>query len=60
MRLAVPGLEMVTVCELVTPTVTLENETLVGTTEMAGWTPEPLRATVAGLVALLMTVMLPV
>ena len=45
---------------MVTPTVTLENETLVGTTEMAGCTPVLLRATVAGLVALLMTVMLPV
>jgi hypothetical protein len=59
--LAVPGLEMVTVCELVTPTVTLEKATLAGTTEMAGCTPVPLRATVAGeLVALLVTVMLPV
>ena len=43
-----------------TPTVTLENETPVGTTEMAGCTPVPLRATVAGLVALLITVILPV
>jgi hypothetical protein len=37
-RLALPGLEMVTVWELVTPTVTLE--TLDGTTEMAGCTPK--------------------
>jgi len=59
--LAVPGLKMVTVCELVTPTGTLENETLVGTTEMAGCTPVPPSETVAGeLVALLVTLILPV
>ena len=46
---------------MVTPTVTLENETPVGTTEMAGCKPVPLRATVAGeLVALLVTLILPV
>jgi hypothetical protein len=35
-RFAVPGLEIVTVCELVTPTVTLPKDTLEGTTEIAG------------------------
>jgi len=55
-RLAVPGLVILTVCVLVPPTVTLAKLTLEGITEMAGCTPVPLREMVAGeLVALLTT-----
>jgi hypothetical protein len=60
-RFALPGLETVRVWELLTPTVTLLNDTLAGTTEIPGCTPVPLRAIVAGeFVALLVTVRLPV
>jgi hypothetical protein len=51
---------MVTVWEFVTPTVTLLNATVEGTTEIAGCTPVPLRAIVIGeLVALLVTARVP-
>jgi hypothetical protein len=60
LREAVPGLRMVMVCVLFTPTLTLPKLTLVGTTEICGCTPVPLREIVAGeLVALLTTVTLP-
>jgi hypothetical protein len=53
-RFAVPGLAIVMVCVLVTPTVTLLKLTAEGTREMTGCTPLPLREMVAGeLVALL-------
>jgi hypothetical protein len=51
---------MVSVCVLVTPTVTLPKPTLDGMTEICGCTPVPLREIVAGeLVALLTTLILP-
>jgi hypothetical protein len=51
---------MVSVCVLVTPTVTLPKLTLEGVTEICGCTPVPLREIDAGeLVALLTTVTLP-
>jgi hypothetical protein len=59
-RFAVPGLLIVTVCEFVKPTVTLLKLTLEGITEIAGCTPVPLRAIVAGeFVALLTTLSAP-
>src|SRR5579859_80083 len=60
LRVAVPGLRMVSVWVLATPTVTLPKLTLDGMTEICGWTPAPLREIVAGeLVAVLTTVILP-
>ena len=60
LRLAVPGLLIVNVCVLVTPTVTLPKLTLAGTTEIIGCTPLPLSEITAGeLVALLTTLRLP-
>jgi hypothetical protein len=60
-RLAEPGFVMVTVCELVMPSVTLPKATEVGVTEISGCMPVPLRAIVVGeFVALLLTVRLPV
>ena len=56
-RLPVPGFEIVTVCVLVTPVVTLPKLTEAGVTEICDCTPVPLRAMVAGeFVALLVTV----
>ena len=61
LRFAVPGLLMVNIWVLVTPTVTLPKFVLPGTTEICGWTPLPLREIVAGvLVALLTMLRLPV
>ncbi len=61
LRFAVPGLLMVSVWVLVTPTVTLPKLTLAGITEICGCTPLPLSEIVAGeLVALLATLRLPV
>jgi hypothetical protein len=58
--LAEPGLEIVTVCVLVTPVVTFPKLMDAGVTEICDCTPVPLRAIVAGeLVALLVTVTLP-
>lgn len=60
LRLAVPGLLMVRVCEPVEPTDTLPKLVLAGITEICGCTPVPLRVMVAGeLVALLVTEMVP-
>jgi len=60
-RLAVPVFLMVIVCVLVTPTETLLKLTLDGVTLIAGCTPAPESAMVAGeLVAVLTTVRLPV
>ena len=51
---------IVTVCELVIPTVALPNDTVDGTTEIEGCTPVPLNPIVAGeFEALLVTVRLP-
>jgi hypothetical protein len=56
-RLADPGFEIVTVCVLVTPVVTLPKLTEAGVTEICDCTPVPLNAMVAGeLLALLVTV----
>jgi hypothetical protein len=61
LRFAVPGLLMVTIWVLVTPTATLLKVTLLGITEICGCTPLPLNEIVAGeLVALLITLRLPV
>ena len=60
LRLAPPALVRVTVCEVVWPTVTVPKFTLPGATEICGWTPIPLSATVeTELAALLTTEMLP-
>jgi len=48
LRVAVPGFRMVSVCVLVTPTVTLPKLMLVGITVICGCTPVPLRETTAG------------
>ena len=56
----VPGFRMVSVCVLVTPTVTLPKLTPDGMTEICGCTPLSLREIAAGeLVPLLTTLMLP-
>ena len=55
MRLAVPGLVIVTVCVLVTPKVTFVKLTLEGIVAMAGWMPVPLREMVRGELAALLT-----
>lgn len=61
LRFAVPGLLMVSVWVLVTPTATLKKFTLGGITLICGCTPLPLSEIVAGeLVALLTTLRLPV
>jgi hypothetical protein len=60
-RLAVPELVKVTLCEAVVPTRTLPKAMLVGVTVRPAWTPVPLSVMVAGeLVALLTTETLPV
>ena len=60
LSVAVPGFLMVSVWELVTPTVTLPKLTLEGMTEICGCTAVPLRDIASGeLVALLTTLMLP-
>ena len=46
LRLAPPTFVRVTVCELVWPTVTVPKLTAPGATEICGWTPIPLSATV--------------
>ena len=61
LRFAVPGLLIVTVWVLVTPTVTLPKLTLAGITEIRGCTPLPVTEIVVGeLVALLTKLILPV
>ena len=61
LRFAVPGLLIVSIWVLVTPTATLLKFTLPGITENCGCTPWPLSEIVAGeLVALLTTLRLPV
>ena len=60
LRVAVPGFRIVSVCVLVTPTVTLPKLMLEGITEICGCTPVPLSEIVAvELVAVLTTLMLP-
>lgn len=60
LSVAVPGFLIVSVWELVTPTVTLPKLTLEGMTEICDCTPVPLRVIVEGeFVALLTTVTLP-
>ena len=60
-RLAVPELVKVTLCEAVVPTRTLPMAMLVGATVRPAWTPLPESVIVAGeLVALLTTEILPV
>jgi len=60
LRVVVPGFRMVSVCVLVTPTVTLPKLMLVGITVICGCTPVPLRETTAGeFVAVLTTLMFP-
>jgi hypothetical protein len=61
LRFAVPGLLIVSIWVLVTPTVTLPKPTLAGITESCGCTPVPLSEIVIGeLVALLTMPRLPV
>lgn len=60
-RLAVPGLDMVSVCVPVAPVLTLPKLAEAGEREICGWTPVPLRVMVVGeFVALLITLRLPV
>ena len=60
-KLAFPESLRVTVCVFDMPTGTLPNAILAGTTEICGFTPTPLKATVKlGLLALLVIVIVPV